>query len=56
MFITRMAKEIQYCCRAMKKHLDTKYWICDNTFVKGEVEIKDHCHFTGNNREIVISA
>ena len=23
-----------------------KCWICDNTYVDGDVKVKDHCHIT----------
>ena len=29
----------------------TKCWICDNTFVKGVVKLRDPCHVTGNFRD-----
>ena len=28
----------------------TKFWIWDNTFVEGDVEVRDHCHVTGKYR------
>ena len=31
----------------------TKCWICDITFVKGEVEIRDQCHIKRNYRDAV---
>ena len=38
----------------MKKHFEkelvmnssTKFWICDNSFVKGDAKVSDHCHIT----------
>ena len=24
----------------------TKCWICDNTYVDGDVKVRDHCHIT----------
>ena len=27
-----------------------KCWICDNTYVKGDVKVRDHCHITGKYR------
>ena len=61
-FITSMAKESNYCSCVMKKHLNkerimteedyknfessTKFWICDNTFVEGDITVRDHCHVT----------
>ena len=50
----------------MKKHFDkelvvtkeddehfesfTKWMICDNTFVKGDIKERHHCHITGKYR------
>ena len=28
-------------------HSSTKWWICDNVFVEGDVNIRDHCYITG---------
>ena len=28
----------------------TKCWICDNTFVEGDVKVKDQIHVTGKHR------
>ena len=28
----------------------TKCWICDNTYVKDGVKVRDHCHITGKYR------
>ena len=28
----------------------TKYWICDNDFVDGDVKVRDPCHITGKHR------
>ena len=28
----------------------TKCWICDNTYVKDDVKVRDHCHITGKYR------
>ena len=28
----------------------TKYWIIDNTYVDGDVKVRDHCHITGKYR------
>ena len=25
----------------------TKCWICDNVYVDGDFNVKDHCHITG---------
>ena len=27
-------------------------WIYDKTFVKGEVEVRDHCHITKNYKDV----
>ena len=29
---------------------ETECWICNEKFVKGDVKVKDHCHFTGRYR------
>ena len=62
-----MTKEMKYCNDAMKKHFNkepvmtkkvekdsdssTKYWICDNDYVDGDVEVRDHCHITEKYRD-----
>ena len=28
----------------------TKCWICDNTFVEGDVKVRDQIHVTGKHR------
>ena len=28
----------------------TKYWICDNVYIEGDVKVRDHCHITGKHR------
>ena len=28
----------------------TKYWIIDNTYIDGDVKVRDHCHITGKYR------
>ena len=28
----------------------TKFWVCDNNFVEGDVKVIGHCHFTGKCR------
>ena len=28
----------------------TKYWNCDNTYVDGDVKVRDYCHITGKYR------
>ena len=25
----------------------TKCWVCDNTYVDGDVKVRDHCYITG---------
>ena len=57
-----MLKESKYCGHARKKHFRkelvmtkedknverfTKYYICDNTFLEGEVKARDLSHTTG---------
>ena len=40
----------------MKKHFNkenwklTKCWICDNDYINGDVEVRDHCHITEKYR------
>ena len=29
-----------------------KSWICDNTFVKGSVKVRDHCHAIGKYKGV----
>ena len=57
-----MIKESQYCSEVMKKHFNNelvmikkdnedfknsnKGWICDNTYVDGDVKVRNHCHIT----------
>lgn len=57
-----MTKESKHCNDALKKHFNkelvmtkedsengessTKFWICDNTFVEGDIKVRDHCHVT----------
>ena len=59
-------EESKYCSDVMKKHFNKelvmtkednedfkdsiKYSICDNDYVDNNVEARDHCHITGNNR------
>ena len=63
MFITDMAKESKYKNHVMKNHFNkelitskeddknfesyTVCWVCDNTFVEGDVNVRNHCHITG---------
>ena len=61
-----MIKESKYCSDVMKKYFNkellmtkednvdfensTKYWICDNDYINGDVKVRDHCHITGKYR------
>ena len=72
-FIRSMMEESKICSELMKKHFNkelvitkkdnedfensTKYWICDNDYIDGDVEVRDHCHIIGKYKckEIVIS-
>ena len=61
-----MIEESKYCSEVIKKHFNkelvmakkdnenfknsTKYWICDNTYVNGDIKVRDHCHITGKYR------
>ena len=29
----------------------TKYWICDNVYIEGDVKARDRCHITGKHRD-----
>ena len=29
----------------------TKFWICDNVYTDGNIEVRDHCHTTGKYRD-----
>ena len=29
----------------------TKFWIYDNIYVDGDIEVRNHCHITGKNRD-----
>ena len=31
--------------------ISTKYWICHNVNVDGDVKIRDHCHILGKYRD-----
>ena len=58
-----MFEESKYCSHVTKKHFNKNFlwqkkdeenfesfpksWICDNTFVKGNVKVRDHCHAIG---------
>ena len=61
-----MIEESKYCSEVIKKHFNkelvmakkdnenfknsTKYWICDNTYIDGDIKVRDHCHITGKYR------
>ena len=61
-----MIDESQYFSNVMKKNFNkepvmsiddnedfensTKCWICDNSYVDGDVKGRDHCHITGKYR------
>ena len=65
-FITNMVEESKFCSRVMKEHFNkkllmtneddktfessTKCWICNNTFVEGDIKVTDHCRITGKYR------
>ena len=65
-FITNMVEESKYCCCVMKKHFNkklvmtkqddahfessTKYRICDNSLVEGDVKVRDPCDIFGKYR------
>ena len=65
-FINNIVKESKYCSDVMEKHFkkklvmpkddnedyenSTKCWICDNSFVDGDVKVRDHCHITRKYR------
>ena len=62
-----MIEESKCCSEVMKKHFNkkivrtekdnedfknsTKCWIYDNTYVGGDVKVRDHCHITGKYRD-----
>ena len=66
-FINSMVVESKYCTDIMKKHFNkklvmteedaedfensTKWWICDNAYLHGDVKVKDHCHIIKKYRE-----
>ena len=61
-----MIEVSKYCCDMMKKQFNkelvmtkedavdleksTKCWICNNTYVDGDVKVRDHCHITRKHR------
>ena len=61
-----MIEESKYCSDVIKKHFNkelvmtkeddehfensAKCWICDNTYVDGDVKARDHFYITGNTR------
>ena len=71
-----MIKESRYCSDVTKKHFSkelvmikednndfensTKFWICDNDYIDGNIKVADHSHITGKctgfrNREFIIT-
>ena len=62
-FINSMMKESKSCTDIMRKHFNkefemtkeadkdfensTKCWICDHTYVEGDVKVRHNCHITG---------
>ena len=65
-FVSSMIEESKYCSDVMKKHFDkelvitkkdnedfeysTKFWVCDNDYIDGDVKVKYNCHITGKYR------
>ena len=65
-FLNNMLEESKYCSDLMRKHFkkelvmtkkddddfenSTKYQICDNVYVDGDVKVRDHCYITGKYR------
>ena len=65
-FINSMIKKSKYCSDARKKHFNKKLvttkeenkdfenspkcWICDNSSVDGDVNVRDHCHINEKYR------
>ena len=65
-FFSSMIEETKYCSDLMIKHFSnelvmtkkdnedfencSKCWICDDEYIDGDVEVKDHCHITGKYR------
>ena len=61
-----MTEKSKHCIKVVKTHFNkelvrtekdnedfknsTKCWICDNTYVDGDVKVRDHCHITGKYR------
>ena len=33
----------------------TKFWICNNIYVDGDVTVRDHCHIIGKYRDVAHS-
>ena len=52
MRILKHSKEEVDIRRKRKKRFDkeTKCWVCNEKFVRSDVKVKDHCHFTGRYR------
>ena len=62
-FVNSMIGKSKYCTDIMEKRFkkelimsknddavfqnSTKCWICDNVYVDGDFNVKDHCHITG---------
>ena len=65
-FINSMIEESKYCSEVIKKHFSKevvmtekdnedfknsrRHWICDNTYLEGDVKVRDHCHITEKYR------
>ena len=70
-----MIKESRYCSDVTKKRFSkelvmikednedfensTKFWICDNDYIDGNIKVRDHSHITGKctdfqNREFIV--
>ena len=61
-----MIKESKFCTGIMKKHSSkrliiikkddkdfgkcSKYWICDNVYIEGDLKVRDYCHITEKDR------
>ena len=66
-FINSMVEESKSCNEVMKKYFNKnlimtkeddenfdnspKCWICENTYVDGDVKVRDHCHITRKYRD-----
>ena len=57
-FVDMLEKDIKRITNIPEKDIkeserfdnETKCWICNKKFVRGDVKVKDHCHFTGRYR------